>query len=424
MIKLMRIFAALLTILFITLPDFQALAAFTPGQWTNYCQVETGDTSKGYALTEITGSLYQMASPDFRDIRVVQTAGADVQEVQNDIVSLSTLPRTTKLDTAMMNRGISAGKSTATVDLGTKVLHNSLEINTASRDFIKEVSVEGSDDRVTWVKVRNSGKIADFNSPGQVFRQTKVSYDPVDYRYLRMTLFGGSGKAVEIEGIEILFKDNKAGTEKAFDMTTVSQGLSEKDNNSEIVITSGFNNFPVHSLEFAVDQNNFSRAASLYGSNDNKNWEQVGEGRLASFNLAGYMESQLSLEVNNPGFRYLKVVINNGDSPALKVLSVKGRYFPKYILFPCKAGEQYRVYLGNPSANAPRYDLAAFSNRIVSTNPPVWNLSSPQTNPDYTPPATPESEKHKWLLPAILTLLVAGLAVFIIKLVPKVMKGE
>lgn len=422
--KLTTVLAVVIAGALVLIPASPVLAAFAAGQWLKYCTIETGDISRGYALTEITGPLYQGAARDFRDIRVIGTAGNKTEEVPYDIVTVSALPQTIKLPAAMINRGISDKKSTATVDLGKKVRHNNLNINTRSRDFIKEVTVEASEDGTSWLKVKSSGKIADFTSTGQLFHQTHVAYDPVDYRYLRVTLDGGSGKAVEIDGIEILFTDDKSGAEKNLEMEIVSQGQSKKDNTTEIVVTGGFNNFPIHSLNFAVDNTNFNRAAVIFGSNDRKEWEQVGDGQLVSFNLSGYTDVQLNVRINHTGYRFLKAVIHNGDSAPLRVLGVKGRYFPGYILFPCQTGREYRVYFGNQSAVAPAYDISAFSSRILSTNPPEWKLSAPRANPEYKTPLPPESERQKWLLPSVLAILIAGLAVFIIKLVPKVMKGE
>ncbi|MCL4442281.1 MAG: DUF3999 domain-containing protein [Firmicutes bacterium] len=403
------------------------MAAFNVSQWPKYCTVEPGDTTKGYVMAELSGPVYEAAFEDLRDVRVAQAAAGNYMEVPYDVVSRPDVPRETRLSASLINRGTIGKRSTATVYLGSSVsTHNHLRINTGSHDFIKVVTLEGSDDRTTWTKIGNSGKIADFSSAGQVFQRTDITYDPVDYRYLRVTLSGGTGEVVDITGIDVLFTDIKAGTEKGQDLRIVSQEVSPKDNSSIIVLTSGFANFPVHKVGFNVQSSNFSRPAVVYGSPDMKEWLPVGEGTLAAFSLADYSESQLTLPVNAPGYRYLKVVVRNGDSSPIRFGGAKGYYFPRYILFPVKPGSQYGIYFGNRTVNAPDYDLSSFSQKVLDTNPPVWQLSSPQANPLYkeTPKVVPESEKHKWLLPGILTILVAGLALFIFRSLPKVMKND
>ena len=404
-----------------------AQAAFNVSDWPRYCAVESGDTTGGYALTEISGSLYEGAFEDLRDVRVAQTTAGKIEEVPYDVVSRSNVPKEIQLTASLMNRGVTGKSSTATVFLGASGLtHNHLKINTGSRDFIKEVTLEGSDDRTTWVKVKNSGKIADFSSSGRVFHQTDITYDSIDYPYLRVTLSAGTGEVVNIDGIEVFFDDIKAGNENYMELRVIDRQVSKKENTSIITMTSGYSNFPLHRVALSAGSTNFSRPAVIYGSADMKAWHQVGEGSLASFSLANYSESQMFLAVNSPGYRYLRVVVRNGDSAPVNFTGARGYYYPKYLLFPCKSGSRYGVYYGNRFVKTPEYDLNSFSVKILDTNPPVWKLSLPQANPLYQvkPKVVPESEKYKWLLPGILAVLVAALAVFIIKAVPKVMKDR
>lgn len=411
----------------LTIPDSQAFASFNPEDWPRYCEVETGDTSKGYAMVEISGPLFDASGPDFHDVRVGQSDNAKTEEIPYDIVSKPYPAKETALPASLLNRGSSGKNTTATVDLGQKVQpHNHLVISTTGRDFIKEVTLEGSDDRHTWVKIRNSGKIADFTSRGPAYRRTDVTYDTVDFRYLRVTLSGGTGEAVYIDGIEVLYTGEAESPEKSVDMKITGREVSAQDKTSTIIITGGFNHLPVHRVELAAASTNFSRPVTIYGSSNLKEWLPVGAGVLASLDLTGFKEAHLSLPVTAEGYRYLKIIMNDGDSPPVKITGVTGFFYPRYFLFPCQEGYNYGIYFGNVSAKAPSYDIADFSSKVLETNPPVWKLSSSKVNPLFKekPKVVPESEKHKWLLPGILAVLVAGLAVVIIKSLPKVMKGD
>lgn len=426
--KRLQLLINYLTVLILIFCTFAipAEAAFTESEWPKYCPVLQGDASKGYTLTELSAKLYDSVAPDFHDVRVAEIANGKMAEIPYDIVNRSNVLRETRLTASMINQGVNGKNSTATAYLGKTVqTHNRMVINTANRDFIKDVTVEGSDDSSTWFKIRATAKIADFNNYGQAFHQTGVTYDPVNYRYLRVTLASGTGDAVSIDSIDVLYTGGKSGTEKSTEMKMVSQQVSDKDKTSTVYLTSGYKNFPLSKLEIATDSTNFSRATAVFGSPDMKEWVQVGEGSLAVFNLADYRESQLTLPVNITGYRYLKVVIHNGDSTPLNISSVRGYYFPRYLLFPCKPGNQYRVYFGNFSVKAPAYDLSTFSSKIVDSNPPVWKMSDPLNNPLFRAKVVPESERHRWLLPGILAVMVAGLAVFIARTLPKVLgKGK
>lgn len=402
-----------------------AEAVFSPERWQKYCSIKQGDTASGYALVELPPRVYHLASLDLRDLRVVRLEGNKTEEVPYDIVSLSE-PVSQKYSVTIINQGVSDTKSTATVFLGDKAgIHNYLEIRTPERDFIKEVTIEGSENKSDWVKLDSSGKIADVTASGEGFRKTGVTYSPTDYRYLRITLTG-AGKVVSIDGVDILFKNEGPTSARQLPMTIVQRESSDKEKSNSIILTSGFDNLELHTLVFSIDSVNFSREIMVFASRDMNEWSLAGEGKLESLEVPGSKQSTLSLQVNSPGYRYLKVVIRNGDNPPLKILRVDARYSPDYILFPYDKEGSLRLYLSNTSAKVPEYDIASLSSKIMAGRPPVWSISDPQDNPLFKPEVktTPESEKHAWLLPVIMALLVAVLGVFIVKSLPHVTKNQ
>lgn len=400
-------------------------AAFTPDRWQKYSSISKGDTARGYALIELKPAIYHLASPDLSDLRVVRLENGKTEELPYDIVSYGQ-PGMQKFPVTVINRGVNKTKSTATVFLGKKSgLHNHLEIQTADRDFIKQVIIEGSDNKTDWVKLDSSGTIADVSASGDGFRRTGVKYSRTDYQFLRITLTG-AGKPVSIDGVDILFTSEESKTERQIKMNIVSREIIEKDKSESIILTSGLKNLNLHSLKFSVDPVNFSRDITVFSSQDMKEWFFTGEGKLEMLSLPQSKQPRLSLPINSPGYRYLKVVIRNGDNPPLKISGINANFSPDYLLFPCDKPGSLRLYMSNRSAKAPEYDLVKLSPEIMATRPPVWSVSNPQDNPLFKvePVKIPESEKHKWLLPGILAVLVAVLAIFIIKSLPHVTKNQ
>ncbi len=415
----------LLALAIIAVVALPAEAAFIPDRWQKYSSINQGDIAKGYAMVELTPEIYHAASRDLRDLRMVWMDNGQMKALPYDIVSYEETA-VKKHSVTVINKGINNAKSTATVFLGESTgLHNNLEIQTADRDFIKQVTIEGSNDKTDWVKLDSSGTIADVSASGDDFRRTGVTYSPNDYRYLRITLTG-DGNPVSIDSVYILYRSEKAKPERQLSVNIVSRKIIEKDRSESIILTSGFNNLKLQSLSFSVDSVNFSRDIVIFGSHDMKEWVFIGEGKLELLKLPRSKQQSLSVPVNSPGYRYLKVVIKNRDNPPLKISGVAAKFIPEYLLFPCEKGGSFRLYLSNPAAKAPEYDLVKLSSEIMTTQPPLWTVSQLQNNPVYKmePEKVPESEKHKWLLPGILAVLVAVLAIVIIKSLPHITKNQ
>ncbi|WP_418790292.1 DUF3999 family protein [Phosphitispora sp. TUW77] len=397
-------------------------AAFAPDMWQKYCLIEQGDTAKGYALIELTPAIYSLASSDLRDLRAAALKDGRIEELPYDVVSYGqTIVQ--KSPVAVINRGVNKTKSTATVFLGENAgLHNHLEIRTADKDFIKQAAIEGSDDGVDWVQLDSSGTIADVTAYGDGFRRTGVNYSQTNYRFLRITLTG-AGDPVSIEGVDILFKNQQKAVERSIKLQVVSLKTIKKSKAESIILTSGFNNLKLHSLEFSVvEPADFSRDVSVFVSQDKENWVFAGEGKLEMLSLPQSKQPNLILPIDSQGYPYFEVLISNGDNPPLKISEVKGSYTPDYVLFPCQKKDSFRLYLSNKSANAPKYDLVNLSKKIMAASPPVWHITNPKDNPSYKAAPVPESEQHNWLLPGILAIMAAALAFLIIKSLPHVMK--
>lgn len=415
------VFLSMVALLLVTAP---VNASVDTGKWQKYSEITAEETEKGYALVELTPPVYHLASPHLNDLRIVHSAGGKTEEVPYDVVDLNVPVKVSRPGT-LINRGSQGSTTTAAVNLGNRQLHNHLAIHTSDKDFIKDVTLEGSENGSSWVKLDTGGKIADFSSSGEIFRKKDVIYSPVDYPYIRVTL-SGPGKPVKIDGIDILFETGGAKTERDIPLKVERRQFLQKEQSDAIFITTGYNNLHINRLVFKIDSVDFSRWVTVYGSNNNKDWYPVGEGKLEYLRQSGYLITEFPLAINSQGFRYFKVVIRNGDSTPLKISSVRGVFTPRYLLFPYKKGREYRLYMANPVAKEPEYDIRDFSSKILESAPPIWAISDPKSNPDFKPTTKtiPESEKHKWLLSSVLAVMVAGLAVIILRMMSGINKTK
>jgi len=93
---------------------------------------------------------------------------------------------------------------------------------------------------------------------------------------------------------------------------------------------------------------------------------------------------EVPLELNAPG-RELLVLVDNGDSPPLRIAAVRATRRPVYAVFLAPQGGPYRLLTGNPHCSAPRYDVAALGPRLKDAAVTPIRLTAPADNPAYAP---------------------------------------
>ena len=97
----------------------------------------------------------------------------------------------------------SANATVVEADLGTtEVPTNRLTLQTVSVNFHREVSLEGSEDGLTWTPVSRRSAIYAYDTAKFTGKQLGLSYPEVTYRYLRATIHNEDNPPLSIDGIE------------------------------------------------------------------------------------------------------------------------------------------------------------------------------------------------------------------------------
>ena len=97
----------------------------------------------------------------------------------------------------------SANATVVEADLGTTgVPTNRLTLQTVSVNFHREVSLEGSEDGLTWTPVSRRSAIYAYDTAKFTGKQVGLSYPEVTYRYLRATIHNEDNPLLSIDGIE------------------------------------------------------------------------------------------------------------------------------------------------------------------------------------------------------------------------------
>lgn len=410
--------AALLT----TLPLF---AALVEKDWRFYKQAELPDhiAEPGLVEMELDSEVYAHASPDLRDIRIVgQQEG---REEPYKLLLEAGDQRRASVAANMRDLGHAAGQHTSFVlDLQSDgTLHNELEVQTSSDNFQRRVAIEGSDDGETWRTLRSDSVIFDLTVAERGFtaKETRVTYPDSTARFLRVRITDDGLEPLSIHGGVAFFARRLEPQRATRPLVIVGRKDDPERKETVLQLDGGSTGYPVNSIELDVPQRNFHRQVSLEGSDDLTSWRIVqGSETLYDFDTPKFVGNDLSIGFGESRYRYYQVTIANEDNPPLPVEGARASGFVRKLVFSADPTQSYRLYYGNPNVSAPSYDLERIFPYLVTEGLPVATLGTHTQNPAFAvpaPPPQPFSERHPWLLPAIVAIAALLIGVFLASLV-------
>jgi hypothetical protein len=391
---------AIAVIFLLTCLSATAWAQNQMAYWQFYAAISKPESASDYFLIPLNGEIYDSASSDFGDLRVIDEAGKEISFV----VYLPERKAGKVMQTAtIINKGIKEGEfTTLTLDLGERQDSvNRIELDISSTNFLRQVKVEGSTDLSDWILINSSRHIFD-SSDQTTARSTAVTFDDTTYRYLRITVFDRGNEPLDIlgssfgrqqiaEAAEVVLPANMVGGGKS--VTQVSGQSEIQDGLSQIVFDLE-HSFPSHRVTLETNEINFHRTVHIYGSQDGENYTQMGQGVIYRYVLEGIRDESLTIPYVEARSRFIRLDIFFGNNEPLDVTGANFYSLPRYLLAEAKGTGAHRLYYGAPQQSPPRYDLANLVRLIDVETKPQSQLSPQSTNPDYQPPKQPWSEEN------------------------------
>jgi hypothetical protein len=121
----------------------------------------------------------------------------------------------------------------------------------------------------------------------------------------------------------------------------------------------------------------------LEGSNEQKSWAYLGGTEIFDIEVDRLRPQHLRLDYREAQFRYLRIKVFNYDDQPIKFSEVRVYGYPYYLLFRREPGKSYRLFYGNPSAAAPRYDLEHLAPYLKIEQLPVASLADERDNQEF-----------------------------------------
>jgi len=378
------------------------------------------------ALPLTLQNLESCGKPDLSDLRISDSRGT---EVPYAVVFEEEQRRETELAGTELNReSPDASSSRLTIDFGLNAVKNGITVVTSGESFRRRVLVEGSDSLKTWAVLLPEGWLtAAGNTPERRFESLDIGAST--YRYVRVTV---AKMAEEIEPLRIERVVCRQVTIRKPAETTI-QGRLLVYKTDQGVSTAEFDfgsrNIPLRRVTLVLTRNParlFRKQFTVWGRDSLQHvervkfetgeygrertvdtaWQQVGTGSLyRDVEEREYLELPYSLP-----YRYLRVRIDDGDSPPLEVGGAMGFAVPAFVVFEPAGQSRFVLRAGNPAAPAPRYEsramLKSLDTRALAKCPAITLELQSGAAGDATPPA---GQTAVWVLLALAVAATAGI---------------
>ncbi len=397
-----------------------APSALDVAPYRERCAV-TGVAAPGLWEVEVDADLYRhsLAAPGtLADVRIAGPGGGEIPWAR----AVPTAEPERQVEAALVDPVVRPdGSARAALDLGKPGMrHSEVRLDLAGDEFLREARIEISDDGRHWGLVAEGGRVYAVKDLPEA-RRTFLRYPASDARWLRVTLLPGSGPPPRILAARLFFAPASRPEVRSLALAVAGPAPVPGGRRSQLEIDLGAPGIPVNAVVLRAGAGMFERAARAYASSDRRYWSPAGAGllwRAPAGRLPTADRENARIPVSGAGQRWLRVEIEDGDAPPLPVEGARVEWLAQQIVFRAEAAGPHALYVGDPEARVPAYDLAAVLRRTPDAPVSAAALGSLVANPGHAEraKAEPFTERHRGAIAVGLLAVLAGLALWVVRL--------
>jgi hypothetical protein len=414
-------------------------SALNPAEWKYQAAVSIEEGNEPYCRLDLTPEVYSVARGDLADLRLIDSKGDQIPYVLTKPVDII---NKIKYAPSIINRSTDNQRSAmVTLDFGSQVIKNSIEVETSGNNFRRPVTVDGSNDNITFFTLVDRAYV--FAVGGmEKNRFCRIELPANDYRYLRITVspMGQEEKDVMINEVTAFKTERSFANRQTIEMIQTEQQEDANTSSSIYLYDIQLMRLPVNEIELDVAEDSFYRYITVEGrdyatrkikldSEDNRerfrevevNWENVANDTIYRYTAANGQKHQ-KLVLNIPSSwgipRYLKLVIKNYDDKPVTVRSASARMIADSMIFQAGGNSPITFYVGCETARQPVYDLRqriGDISKIKGLTAKLGDIVDIMPSGPIVQKPIPWTEKHKVLLLSVLVLAALVLCGFILK---------
>jgi len=353
-----------------------ASAAPLPPDWKNDQTVQVDQT--GLLKLSLPLETLDAARPNLEDLRLYDDAG---REVPFRVERPTPAPRAVR--SARNFRVTLAGNATtATFDTGLAQPLDRITLETPARDFIKAVTLEGSNDGQSWQAVARDQLI--FRRDGA--SRLHLELAPAAWAHLRATVDDRRAEAIPLTGATVHAADPTPAPAEPLELKLVER--DESAGQTRFTLLAAGARVALAGLQIEATDPLFTREVTLA-------YRDYVEGEVRESVLARGTIYRVALEgqpaTSNLSFaaeailptRELILTVQNGDSPPLNVAAIRATRRPVYVAWLAAQPGPFHFLSGNAKCAAPRYDLARLAASASARLMQPASVAALVANPAY-----------------------------------------
>jgi hypothetical protein len=284
----------------------------------------------------------------------------------------------------------------------------------ATKNFVAHARVEGQEDLhgKDWALLGESilYDLSKENLGGNSVLRLPLS----TYKYLRVTI-DGPVKPADIVGASSEFRQEQkavwrdvggAPTLAEMPMSAARNDSSRRNGKATVLTFAVPENVPVNRVTLDIDpaQPNFRRSVQVTDDKD----DYIGSGEIDRVHMVRSGQKidtdDYDVSISAVGHKTIKVIIDNGDDPPLKIKSARLQQLEHRLYFDAPASGALTLYYGDEKLDPPVYDYAKLF--LLAKDAAPAQLGAEQANAAYTgrPDERPWTERH----PAVLWIAIVA----------------
>jgi len=363
----------------------------------------------GQRYVAVDEAIWKNARPDLGDLRLYNGQ----QEVPYALMVERGSRESDNKDVRVLQQSVVGGKTQFVIDMADVAEYDHIALKLAAKNFVAHARVEGQDDLhgKQWALLAESilYDLSKEDLGGNSILRLPLS----TYKYLRVTI-DGPVKPDDVLGATSEFRQEQkavwrevGGAPAAAERpAAAARGESSREGKATVLTFTVPENVPVDRVTFDIDpaQHNFRRSVQVTDDKD----AYIGSGEIDRIHMVRSGEKidsdEHDVSFSAVGHKTIKVIINNGDDPPLKLTSARLQQLERRIYFDAPASGQITLYYGDDKLEPPVYDYAKLF--LLAKDAAPAQPGGETANVGYTgrPDERPWTERH----PAVLWIAIVA----------------